>query len=460
MVSSIYTPNKRIGYYRDLSRALMPKQISAYNPNIRNPYAQTAGTNLANVLSGLVNTYSAEQQLGKAEQLEAAQSAAQDKIYARLGQMRAPGVGPTLDAQGGQFKRVPYRRRALDISPETLKTAGTTKQAIAGDVASINKAARAAYDKSQNAAIDAAIVQAYQDNNEEAVAALRLLRDPMKATKPEKLGKPVFTAFGGPEAQPGEGVHSYPDGSLVIWRRNTDGELISQQVPSPTGKKETDAQVITGGPAVGDIVEGKRKDEFTSTAERTAKVKLIEKQAALRAKVAETWPQLVAKRKKLQNETKEVLTAAEEAIKLIASSSRVTGVAGWALKDLPETDARTLRNILRKLAAYAGFSTLAEMRDTAPSGASGLGALSTQEMELLVASKFTGDQEMEGAALIKAIKDLARRASATLAIGEDMHNNIASTFGLTVDQKPAVASERVPQTEVDKLLQKYSKQKK
>ena len=45
---------------------------------------------------------------------------------------------------------------------------------------------------------------------------------------------------------------------------------------------------------------------------------------------------------------------------------------------------------MRKLKAYAGFSTLEGMRDAAPSGASGLGALSQQEMELLIAQKFTG----------------------------------------------------------------------
>ena len=246
----------------------------------------------------------------------------------------------------------------------------------------------------------------------------------------------------------------------MIWRRNTDGELISQQVPSPTDKKVVEEEVITDGPVVdGVVVERKPESVFADPAQRLAKQELIKKQVALRAAVQESWPQLVAKRKKLQNETKEVLETAEDAIKLITASSRVTGVASWFLKDLPATDARALRNTLRKLAAYAGFSTLAEMRDTAPSGASGLGALSTQEMELLVASKFTGDQEMAGVDLIKAIRDLARRAKSTLAIGEEMHNNIASTFNLTVDRKTAKPSERVPQTEVDELLRKYKNRK-
>jgi hypothetical protein len=96
------------------------------------------------------------------------------------------------------------------------------------------------------------------------------------------------------------------------------------------------------------------------------------------------------------------------------------------------------------------------MRDTAPSGASGLGALNTQEMELLIATKFTGDQAMKGEDLINAIKDLVQSARGTLAIGEEMHNNIASTYNMTVDGERPRPSEIVPQTEVDDLLRKYS----
>jgi hypothetical protein len=126
MVSSIYTPNKRIGYYRDLSRALMPKQIRAYNPNIRNPYAQTASTNLANVLRGLVDTYSAEQQLGKAEQLEAEQLAAQQAIGGQLAALGVPGDQPIIRTDqieteglyGGISPQMSFREMAFDTPQE------------------------------------------------------------------------------------------------------------------------------------------------------------------------------------------------------------------------------------------------------------------------------------------------------------------------------------------------------
>ena len=169
MVSSIYTPNKRIDYYRNLSRALMPKQIRAYNPNIRNPYAQTASTNLANVLRGLVDTYSAEQQLGKAEQLEAEQLAAQRAIGGQLAQMRTPGTGPTLDItetampisdmdmvqrRQQQVRRRPFSMDTTQFTPEQIAAAGTTPELLQGRIAGIRAGREKAYTARQEAEID------------------------------------------------------------------------------------------------------------------------------------------------------------------------------------------------------------------------------------------------------------------------------------------------------------------
>ena len=175
MVSSIYTPNKRIGYYRDLSRALMPKQISAYNPNIRNPYAQTASTNLANVLRGLVQTYSAQQQLGKADRLEAEQLAAQQAIGGRLAQMRTPGTGPTLDItetampisdmdivqrRQQQVRRRPFSVDAPQFTPEQMAAAGTTPELLQGRIAEITAGRKEAYTARQRKQLEAGLVEA------------------------------------------------------------------------------------------------------------------------------------------------------------------------------------------------------------------------------------------------------------------------------------------------------------
>jgi hypothetical protein len=156
MVSSIYTPNKRIDYYRNLSRALMPKQIRAYDPNIRNPYAQTAGTNLANVLSGLVQTYSAQQQLGKAERLETAQKGAQRAIGGKLAALGIPSDQPILRTDqieteglyGGISPQMSLREMAFDtpqFTAEQMETAGVTPLPLQERIAGIRAAREKTY---------------------------------------------------------------------------------------------------------------------------------------------------------------------------------------------------------------------------------------------------------------------------------------------------------------------------
>jgi len=171
MVSSIYTPNKRIAYLRSLSNALMPKQIRSFNPNVRNPYAQTASTNLANALSGLVNTYSAQQQLGKAEQLEAEQLAAQQAIGSQFAQMRTPGTDTTLDVRdmtvppGQGFRQQQVRRRPFSMdTPQFTRAqtmaAGTTPELLQGRIAEITAGRKEAYTARQRKQLEAGLVEA------------------------------------------------------------------------------------------------------------------------------------------------------------------------------------------------------------------------------------------------------------------------------------------------------------
>jgi hypothetical protein len=144
--SSMFTPNRRIDYLRNLSRELMPEEIRAFDPNIRNHYAQGTGTNLANVLKGLAQTYFAQDPLRKADRLEAEQRAARGEIWGSLSQARRPRPGPyyeTIPAPpaaavrttGGPARppRGPTIRRLLDdgravsvdpVSAETAQAAG------------------------------------------------------------------------------------------------------------------------------------------------------------------------------------------------------------------------------------------------------------------------------------------------------------------------------------------------
>tara|TARA_R110000796_G_scaffold251338_1_gene382472 strand:- start:3469 stop:4863 length:1395 start_codon:yes stop_codon:yes gene_type:complete len=184
MVSSIYTPNKRIDYLRSLSNALMPKQIRSFNPNVRNPYAQTASTNLANALSGLVQTYSAQQQLGKADQLEAEQLAAQQAIGSQFAQMRTPGTDTTLDvrdmtvppSQG--FRQQQVSRRPISVNtpqftPAQMTAAGTTPELLQGRVAGIRAGREKAYTARQKAELEAGLTEALRGSDPASRALAR-----------------------------------------------------------------------------------------------------------------------------------------------------------------------------------------------------------------------------------------------------------------------------------------------
>jgi len=188
MVSSIYTPNKRIGYYRDLSRALMPKQIRAYDPNIRNPYAQTAGTNLANVLSGLAQTYFAQEHLGEAEQLEAEQLAAQQAIGGRLAQFGRPGTGPTLDRtetrmpisdmdmvqrRQQQVRRRPFSVDTPQFTAEQMAAAGTTPELLQERIAEITAGRKEAHTARQRKQLEAGLVEALRSSDPASRALAR-----------------------------------------------------------------------------------------------------------------------------------------------------------------------------------------------------------------------------------------------------------------------------------------------
>ena len=161
MVSSIFTPNRRIDYYRKLSQALMPKEIRAFDPNIRNPYAQGTGTNIANVLQGLAQTYFAQDPLRKADRLETEQRAAQAEIYGNLSQ-----AGRARTPAGGQyFEQV--QAPVPGIPPEFAQGPGATQTQIRrvaiGDDGREVPASAVSAETAQIAGIDLAQYKAMRD---------------------------------------------------------------------------------------------------------------------------------------------------------------------------------------------------------------------------------------------------------------------------------------------------------
>lgn len=86
--------------------------------------------------------------------------------------------------------------------------------------------------------------------------------------------------------------------------------------------------------------------------------------------------------------------------------SNLTAGYGSKLSNVPGTDAKDLASTLDTIKANLGFDQLAEMKNQSKAGASGLGALSEQEMKLLISARTSLDQGQSPAQLSKNLGDV------------------------------------------------------
>jgi hypothetical protein len=123
-----------------------------------------------------------------------------------------------------------------------------------------------------------------------------------------------------------------------------------------------------------------------------------------RAKIDEMQPKAEGALNSLTRQTKTVVTHINKALNLISPWS--TGY-GSVLANLPETDARALRNELDTIKANVGFDKLADMRANSPTGGA-LGNVSENENKLLQAVNGALDpgQSDQLRANLIAIKEL------------------------------------------------------
>lgn len=103
--------------------------------------------------------------------------------------------------------------------------------------------------------------------------------------------------------------------------------------------------------------------------------------------------------------TKELINKAREKL------AENPGAAGWTmlLQDIPETDAKYIKNLLGAIKANVSLDTLTNLKNTSPSGASGFGALS--EGELKVISELLGslDQMQSAGQVIDTLNNIEQR---------------------------------------------------
>jgi len=445
MVSFIANP--RIKQAEALRRAMLSRALTQQKAP-SNPYGYSPWAGAATQLASALGARWAGQE---ATELEEAQQLAQGDIFSALTEARQPTTGAPLDVQGGQFMRVPYRRRAVDIPTETLKTAGTTKQAIAGDVSSINKAAKAAYTDRQNAAIDAAIVKAYQDGNEEAVAALRLLRDPMKATKPGTEKGPRFypSATGGP----GAGTIVSPNGDIQAINPTIDEETGNVTGYSISPILEKQPKPPDGSIAAADGAPGvdKAAVPVPGPAKRAGQKAIAVATGKALVKAKEQYPKLLSSRATMLADADAVTEMVDDAIAMLKADPKATGRWGTVALIDPESPASVLKVKLDQISAYAAFSALQQMREASVTGGA-LGQVSERELALLIASKFAGKHGLPAEDLIRALNTFRQRVKRAVEISEELTQNMAARIGGTIEGEKAVATGT---TEVDKYLRQY-----
>lgn len=88
-----------------------------------------------------------------------------------------------------------------------------------------------------------------------------------------------------------------------------------------------------------------------------------------------------------------VTTEVDRGLDLIKKSPGwTTGTGAWITQDIPGFPANDLRGLVETIKANIGFEQLKEMRAASPTGASGLGSLTTQELKSLQA--VVGDLEL------------------------------------------------------------------
>jgi len=79
---------------------------------------------------------------------------------------------------------------------------------------------------------------------------------------------------------------------------------------------------------------------------------------------------------------------------------------GASLKSWPATEAKRVANLLITVKANVGLATLSDLKETSPTGASGFGALSAPELELIVSKLGSLDQYGEAKDLLRVLGNI------------------------------------------------------
>lgn len=169
----------------------------------------------------------------------------------------------------------------------------------------------------------------------------------------------------------------------------------SEAAVAPGPRQPTEAEILLGVLPSGERVEAARAKLFGKP-QQTVEEKAAEEKAVAQARkegeAAAAAPEKAQKqalqRSMVEEMTGTVLGTIKEAKNL--TGSLTTGYAGM-LANLPNTEARQLKNRLETIKANLGFDRLQSMRDMSPTGGA-LGQVAVQELKYLQSSVASLDQ--------------------------------------------------------------------
>ncbi len=207
------------------------------------------------------------------------------------------------------------------------------------------------------------------------------------------------------------GYRMTPDGNMeFIPGGPADPKSRTSKNP-PNGFRWTvtgELEAIPGGPA--DIAaQAKRQTEALASAEQKDKAKLV-------------------------------IGKIDQALSKVSSSS---AGAGSILKNVPLTSAKNLDADLTTIKALLGFDQLAQMKNQSRSGASGLGALSDREMNLLVSARANLDQAQDPQQLVDRLNEVKTHYNNWLQI-EDGINPYEKNPAAPTNPNPTPATGATP----------------
>jgi hypothetical protein len=170
--------------------------------------------------------------------------------------------------------------------------------------------------------------------------------------------------------------------------------------------------------------------------ERAAVTTAIE-ESKRKAKLMGQMPKARASFKAFDRTTELTNRTIDEALAL--ADATTTGMAAKATKNIPGTDAFTLREKLKTIQANIAFGYLQEMRNNSPTGGA-VGQLSERELELMGVTKASLNQDLDDAALIENLERIKQELS-------DMRDDAAYAYKLDFGVDP-VTPETKPQAKV------------